>query len=157
MLSAQRSGEAGDEPPGRRQLRWGVSSRPVSLSQPLIVSCIARAPTIGPSGSLHEAGTSAWTRGRRWLYFDEEWALSPSVARLTVTGRLFRRKRRSPAKIIYANPTPTMLQELQEKTPFSLALAIWPDCVLESTVRATAFDASGTPLQSDTAFPSDCF
>src|SRR5918995_1731806 len=39
--------------------RCGFSSSPVSASQPLIVSCIARTPTIGPSGSPQEAGTIA--------------------------------------------------------------------------------------------------
>jgi hypothetical protein len=101
--------------------------------------------------------SSEWMRGRGYLYFDEEWALNPAIARLAVVGRLAGHKGRSRAGIIYANPTPTMLQQLKETSPFALALAVWPDCVLESTVRATAFDAGGTPLQSDTAFPSSCF
>jgi hypothetical protein len=104
-----------------------------------------------PGGQITSNGASSeWIRGRGWLYFDEEWALSPSVARVTVTGRPAGRNATVPARIIYARPTPTMLRHLRETTPFALALSTWPDCILEETVQATAFDATGTVLQSAT-------
>lgn len=98
-----------------------------------------------PFGGLELVGTSIDWDERRGFFSDVFGIVSPSLARVGVRAKELGARGRRRLSVVHAWPDPSILEHLQQTTPFGVFVGVTRGCVRSASIRVTGFDSAGLP------------